>query len=154
MPLPRIHVGEPPRSGECVFSRSYPSRIERKQAVIDEIAAEFSARQWVDEADKIWLGLCLDEVVINAMLHGNEGDPDLEMTISLYQDGARWVLIVTDQGDGFTADALPDIDDSQSLLLEHGRGIRIMSEWLDDLVYYRQGAIAVLSRRIPVTGVP
>lgn len=153
MPVPPIHPGEPPRLGQCVFSRTHKSRIDRKQAIIDELTAEFTNRRWVGEEDLHWLQLCLDEVVVNAMLHGNEGDPDLEMVIALYRDGDRWVLIVADQGEGFSAAALPDIDDPQSLLLEHGRGIRIMGEWLDGLAYYRNGAVAVLSRRIAAPGV-
>lgn len=154
MPIPVIHAGEPPPAGQCVFSRTYPSRIERKQAVIDEVAAELISRKWVDEQDQPWLSLCLDEVVVNAMLHGNEGDPDLEVAVSLYRDGARWVLTVADQGEGFTPDCVPDLDDPQTLLLEHGRGIRIMGEWLDDLAFYRHGAVAMLSRRIPAGGGP
>jgi serine/threonine-protein kinase RsbW len=149
---PPIHAGEPPRSGTCVFARTYPSRIDRKQAIIDEVAAVLVERRWVTGDDLHWLNLCLDEVVVNAMLHGNEGDPDLDMGIALYEDGGRWVLIVTDQGEGFAADTLPDLDDPQSLLLEHGRGIRIMGEWLDELSYYRGGAAAVLIRRIAAPG--
>jgi serine/threonine-protein kinase RsbW len=149
---PPIHAGEPPRSGTCVFARTYPSRIDRKQAIIDEVAAVLVERHWVTGEDLHWLNLCLDEVVVNAMLHGNEGDPDLDMGIALYEDGGRWVLIVTDQGEGFAADTLPDLDDPQSLLLEHGRGIRIMCEWLDELSYYRGGAAAVLIRRIAAPG--
>jgi serine/threonine-protein kinase RsbW len=152
MAFPQIHSGEPSRPGHCVFARSYPSRIDRKQAIIDEIATEFTSRGWVGEEDLQWLYLCLDEVVVNAMLHGNEGDPDLMMSVSLYQDGDRWVLIVADQGDGFSTDVFTKMEDPQSLLLEHGRGIRIMCEWLDQIAYYRQGAVAVLSRRIPVSG--
>lgn len=143
-----IHAGEPPRSGECVFARTWPSRIDRKQAVIDAIAGEITGRGWVGGDDLHWLELCLDEVVVNAMLHGNEGDPDLDIAVALYHDGDAWTLIVSDQGDGFSAEALPDADDPASLLLEHGRGIRIMREWLDGLAYWRNGASAVLTRRI------
>lgn len=141
-----ISPGEPPRPGICLFARTYPSRVDRKQAVLDEIAHELMSRGWIKPDDEHWLSLCLDEVVVNAMLHGNEGDPDLDITVALYHDAARWVLIVSDQGDGFSADSLPDFDDPASLLLEHGRGIRIMREWLDDLLYYRNGACAVLAR--------
>ena len=149
MPIPSIFPSEPPCPGRRVFSRTHRSRIDRKQAIIDELTTEFTTRGWVGDEDQHWLQLCLDEVVVNAMLHGNEGDPDLDMTLALYEDGDRWVLIVADQGEGFTQQSLPDIDDPQSLLLEHGRGIRIMGEWLDSLEYYRHGAVAVLSRRIP-----
>lgn len=141
-----IRPGEPPREGACLFARTYPSRVDRKQAVLDEIARELTSRGWIGPDDEHWLALCLDEVVVNAMLHGNEGDPDLDISVALYQHAGRWVLIVCDQGEGFSATALPDFDDPGSLLLEHGRGIRIMREWLDDLVYYRNGACAVLSR--------
>jgi anti-sigma regulatory factor (Ser/Thr protein kinase) len=144
-----IHPGEPPRPGTCLFARAYPSRVDRKQVVLDEIARELLSRGWVLPEDEHWLALCLDEVVVNAMLHGNEGDPDLDITVALYHDPdrQRWVLLVSDLGDGFSAECLPDFDDPQSLLLEHGRGIRIMREWLDRLEYYRNGACALLARR-------
>jgi hypothetical protein len=32
-------------------------------------------------------------------------------------------------------------------MLEHGRGIRIMQEWLDELIYYHGGSFAWLARR-------
>ena len=50
-------------------------------------------------------------------------------------------------GAGFSAASVPDHEQPQSLMLEHGRGIRIMQEWLDELLYYRNGACAWLSRR-------
>ena len=152
MTMPVVHDGEPPRPGHCFFSCSYPSRIDRKQAFIDEVTAQFMVRSWISDGDRHWLQLCLDEVVVNAMLHGNQGDPDLKVEISLYQDGDHWLLIVSDEGEGFSLAELPDLEDPQSLLLEHGRGIRIMNEWLDRLAYYRHGASAVLSRRIAAPG--
>lgn len=146
MPL-RVLPDEPPRTGTCVFARRYPSRLDWKPAILDAIADEVGGRGWVLGEDLHWLHLCLDEVIVNAMLHGNEGDPELEIEVALYDDGDRWTLLIIDQGDGFELGNLPDLDDPETLLLEHGRGIRIMREWLDDLTYYRNGACALLSRR-------
>lgn len=152
MVAPAVHPGEPPRTGTCLFSNTYASRIDRKQAIIDEIAAQFEQHRLVPPEDLQWLHLCLDEVVVNAMLHGNEGDPDLLISVALYRDGGRWSLIVSDQGEGFDPGTVPDTDDPDTLLLEHGRGIRIMREWLDELAFYRHGATAVLIRRIAAPG--
>ncbi|MBA3685532.1 MAG: ATP-binding protein [Planctomycetes bacterium] len=147
MKPPPIVAAEPPDGGELVFARRWPSRVERKQAMLDELADVLVGRGWVSDDDREWLLLCLDEVLVNAMIHGNEGDPDLDVDVAIHAAGGRWRLTVCDRGDGFRGEELPDPDDSSSLLLEHGRGIRIMREWLDDLSYYRSGACAALTRR-------
>jgi anti-sigma B factor antagonist len=42
---------------------------------------------------------------------------------------------------------VPDADAPESLLLEHGRGIHIMKEWLDELTYFRDGACVYMARK-------
>lgn len=148
---PEVHPGEPPACGPVVFARSWPSRVDRKQDYLDELADALIGRGWVAAADREWLGLCLDEVLVNAMLHGNEGDPRLPIEVALHDAGAQWVLLVADRGEGFRPGDVPDIEDPESLLLEHGRGIRIMGEWLDRLAYYRGGSTALLARRKTAT---
>lgn len=142
-----MRVGEWSPPDEPVLSRTLPSRLDLKQAAIDEVADLLVGRGWVAEADRPWLVLCLDEAITNAMLHGNEGDPRLEVAIVVARDGPRWQVAVSDRGDGFTAAAVPDPDDPESLLLEHGRGIRLMRSWLDALTYWRRGATVVMARR-------
>jgi serine/threonine-protein kinase RsbW len=145
-PLP-IHFGEPPSVPSVVIERVWPSRIDLKQQIMDELVDLLISRGWVAEDDRAWLYLCFDEVVVNAMLHGNEGDPRLEVTLTVRADDQRWVVTVADQGEGFSESAIPDPAQPESLMLEHGRGIRIMQEWLDDLSYYRGGSVAWLARR-------
>jgi len=143
----RILPGPPPALAHCVFKRSWPSRIDLKQEIMDALAGQLIGRGWVAEDDRQWLFLCLDEALVNAMLHGNEGDPALEIEVAVLCDAVCWALVVSDQGAGFSAASVPDHEQPQSLMLEHGRGIRIMQEWLDELLYFRNGACAWLSRR-------
>lgn len=145
-PLP-IHPEDPPAQPRVVYERVWPSRIDLKQQIMDELVDLLIGRGWVLEDDRAWLYLCFDEVVVNAMLHGNEGDPRLEVTLTVRADDHRWVVTVADQGEGFSESAIPDPAQPESLMLEHGRGIRIMQEWLDDLSYYRGGSVAWLARR-------
>ncbi len=142
-----IFPGHPPAVPPVLLERCWPSRIDLKQQIMDEIADLLISRGWVAEDDRSWLYLCFDEVVVNAMLHGNEGDPRLEIELTVRVDDRRWVVTVSDQGDGFVETAIPDESQPESLLLEHGRGIRLMQEWLDELIYYQQGSLAWLSRR-------
>lgn len=142
-----MRLGEWQPAGEVVFRRSWPSRLDLKQEVMDTLAGQLASRGWVAAEDRSWLVLCLDEAVTNAMLHGNEGDPRLDIETAVACDGRKWQVAVSDRGDGFTMASIPDPDDPDSLLLEHGRGIRLMRAWLGSLTYWRRGATVVLSRR-------
>ena len=141
-----IKAGEPPALPPTVFERSWPSRMDLKQEIMDEVVELLIGKGWVAEDDRAWLYLCFDEVVVNAMLHGNEGDPRLAVVLSVRADDRQWVVTVADQGEGFSEAAIPDQSQSECLLLEHGRGIRIIQEWLDELTYYRGGSMAWLAR--------
>lgn len=142
-----ILPGEPPWPADCRLRRRVPSRLDLKQPVMDEIADLLITQGWVTEDERPWIYLCLDEALVNAMLHGHEGDPRLEVEIAVHVDAARWIITVADQGEGFVASSVPDHEQPESLMLEHGRGIRIMQEWLDELMYYRAGRCAWLARR-------
>ena len=142
-----MRQGEWQPAGEVVFRRSWPSRLDAKQEAMDLITEEIVGRGWVTPDDRPWLVLCLDEAITNGMLHGNEGDPRLDVEVALAVDAKRWQLAVSDQGGGFTSSEVPDPEDPESLLLEHGRGIRLMRAWLSSLTYWRRGATVVLSRR-------
>jgi len=146
-----VQPGPAPCLGEVILHRQWPSRLDVKDEIIAVLSAALLDRGWVLSDDEPWLALCLDEVVVNAMLHGNEGDPYLTIDVHLFQHQDRWCLHVADHGEGFSPAQVPDSEDPDSLLLEHGRGIRIMSEWLDRLTFYRNGATAVLERRIEPT---
>ena len=141
-----MKAGEPPALPPTVFERSWPSRMDLKQEIMDEVVELLIGKGWVAEDDRAWLYLCFDEAVVNAMLHGNEGDPRLEVVLSVRVDERHWVVTVADQGDGFSEAAIPDQSQPESLLLEHGRGICIMQEWLDELTYYHGGSLAWLAR--------
>jgi anti-sigma regulatory factor (Ser/Thr protein kinase) len=142
-----MRQGEWQPVGEVVFRRSWPSRLDAKQEAMDVLAEVMTGAGWVAAEDRSWLVLCLDEAVTNAMLHGNEGDPRLAIDVAVAIDGRRWQLAISDQGPGFSMASIPDPDNPASLLLEHGRGIRLMRAWLGSLTYWRRGATVVLSRR-------
>ncbi len=148
MSVVTIRSGPPPASGVSLATATWPARLDRKQEMIDTCAGWLGERGWVGAEDADWLVMCLDEAFVNAIIHGDEGDPRLTVHAELRRDDATWVLLITDEGEGFAADQLPDPEDPGSLLLEHGRGVLMLLSWLDKLRYYRGGATAWLQRRI------
>jgi anti-sigma regulatory factor (Ser/Thr protein kinase) len=110
------------------------------------VAQAMIERDLILGAEREWLTLCAAEALINAMVHGNEADPELAVEVALEADAARWRLRIHDQGDGFSLAAIPSSDDTGAFVREHGRGIRLLRSWLDRLAYFDRGATAVLER--------
>ncbi len=140
--------GPAPEPGELIDRWCFASRMDGKDPVIAAISQHLRDRAWVTAEDEHWLALVLEEVLVNAMFHGNEGDPSLEVVVELRLDGQRWVLTVRDHGSGFTVDNLPRLSEPDALLLEHGRGIVIMDSWVDELSYYEDGRVVLLAKRL------
>lgn len=144
--LRHVDPGEPPAGGRQVFCRSWPSRADLREDILAEVAATLTVPGWVLEQDQAWLRLCLDEALTNALYHGNEGDPHLLVTVTVAVDERDWRVLVADQGNGFEARQVPGQNCQADLEREHGRGIRLMQEWLDALRYWRGGRVVELVR--------
>jgi serine/threonine-protein kinase RsbW len=137
----------PPMLTDVLFDRSVPSELGCKEPLSEALATLMQERGMIGSDDLHWLALCLDEALTNAILHGNEADETVPVRVRLAQTTETWTIQIDDQGDGFDPDDVPDQDESSALLLEHGRGIHLMREWLDTLTYYRHGATIVMTRK-------
>ena len=87
--------------------------------------------------------LALREALNNAVVHGNRLDARklVHVRCRCKVGNGIW-LIVSDQGQGFDAEAIPDLVDVENLEAEHGRGIRLMKSAMDE-VSFQQGGIEV-----------
>jgi serine/threonine-protein kinase RsbW len=79
--------------------------------------------------------LALEEAVINAIKHGNELDDTKKVTISFSIDDNLAVITVGDEGEGFDPNAIPDPTDEAGLLATSGRGIALITAYMDDHHY-------------------
>ena len=87
--------------------------------------------------------LALREALNNAVVHGNRQDARklVHVRCRCKVGNGIW-LIVSDQGQGFDADASPDLVDVENSESEHGRGIHLMKSAMDE-VSFQQGGIEV-----------
>jgi serine/threonine-protein kinase RsbW len=93
--------------------------------------------------------LALREALNNAVVHGNRLDAHKLVHVRCrckVGDGIR--LIVSDQGQGFDADAIPDLVDVENLEAEHGHGIQLMKSAMDEVSFQHRGTEVHMSKRI------
>lgn len=79
--------------------------------------------------------LSLEEAITNAIRHGNRQDPDKQVHVICRVDTSRIEVIVTDQGDGFDPDAVPDPTLEEFLERPSGRGVMLMRSYLSVCQY-------------------
>jgi len=86
--------------------------------------------------------LALEEAMINAVKHGNGNDRHKRVTVRYCVTPEQTVILVRDQGEGFTPECVPDPTRPDRLPLPNGRGIMLMRAYMTDL-YYRAGGTEV-----------
>lgn len=87
------------------------------------------------------------EAVNNAILHGNKGDASKMVTVNFTADGNMFDVTVTDEGEGFRYNSLPDPTDPANIENLHGRGVFIMKSLADTIEYNDAGNEVKMSFR-------
>lgn len=91
-------------------------------------------------SDPLTLRLCLEELLHNAMEHGNRGDRTKKVYITVKAEPKRAVIRVRDEGEGFDyRGVISGNDDHEEILSERGRGLLIVSHYADELKFNREG---------------
>jgi serine/threonine-protein kinase RsbW len=82
---------------------------------------------------------CLNEVVNNAIVHGNKLDPDKKVIVNVEIEGKRILWTITDEGKGFDYVHLADPTAPENLENLSGRGVFIIKMLADQCVFNTAG---------------
>ena len=93
----------------------------------------------LSEAAVFDIRLCLEEALINAMKYGNALRKDLEVQLEVEGSPEEVRSTVQDQGPGFDPKKLPDCTQENNLYRNHGRGVYLMHQLLDEVRYNEKG---------------
>jgi len=86
------------------------------------------------------------EAVNNAILHGNKSQQNKDVTLSLQIEDKDFIkFIITDQGEGFDYNNLPDPTAPENIEKIGGRGIFLIRQLCDDLSFDDNGKMVILS---------
>lgn len=130
------------------FCELIPGTLTALEAILEKVMAVVKtlccAPEEIDEIE-----LALREALANAVLHGNQGDPDKKVVVACFceceADGGL-LLVVQDEGAGFDPARVPDPTSAETIYSAHGRGIFLMRQFMDD-VRYRNGGKEVELRK-------
>lgn len=85
------------------------------------------------------------EAVNNAILHGNKENITKRVKITFQELEEIYQLIISDEGNGFDYEQVPDPCDPANLIKESGRGIFIMKQYASAVSFLNGGSTVILS---------
>ncbi len=116
------------------ISISIPSLSENIRIVESFID---NAKEKFDLNDDIYgnIMIAVTESVNNAIIHGNQGNKEKNVFLSLNMEDNTIVFNVSDEGQGFDYNALPDPTAPENIDKPGGRGIFLMKALSDELSF-------------------
>lgn len=127
---------------------SFASKSENITAVeqmIEEVCEELTLKE--DLYGNILISLT--EAVTNAIHHGNSGIAEKQVVVEFKVNKKDFSFMVKDQGKGFDYYNLPDPTDPKNIDKPNGRGVFLMRNLADDIVFHDGGSTVELIFKLP-----
>jgi len=123
-----------------------PSKIQAISPLVDRLMRLIEGAQCVP-GKEFEIEMALREALENAVVHGNQEDPERKVHIRCRcQPGKEISIVVTDQGKGFDFEKTVGNGITTDPDSEHGRGIQLMKAYMDD-VHFELGGSEVHIRK-------
>ncbi len=127
-------------ASETSISRS--AVVESKPSAVEKqwtwILPKLKAHNF-NEEDIFAVHLAMEEAFINAVRHGNKMDPQKEVKIDYLVDEGKVEISMTDEGQGFDPDVVPDPRCGENLYKTGGRGLLLIRSYMDVVEFNNRG---------------
>ena len=115
---------------------STSSNIVIAEKLIDDVCLKYE----VDEDNYGNILIAVTEAVNNAINHGNQQDPTKKVYMEVdYLPDRSLKFTITDEGEGFDYDLLPDPTDPENIEKISGRGVFLMKNLADSIEFSNEG---------------
>lgn len=110
-----------------VYQKEFPSTTAAVAETLTEALDALTNRGWCKSDSTFSIRLCLEEALVNAVVHGNQNEPARTVRIHICEDGERCRICVHDEGEGFDPETVKMADCSEL----GGRGVCLIKEFMD-----------------------
>jgi len=111
-------------------------RIPEVESLIDKVSEELGLNE--DHYGNILIAVT--EAVNNAIIHGNKYSDSKKVKVEVVKNGSEIVFTVSDEGAGFDYMNLPDPTAPENIEKPDGRGIFLMKNLSDGVVFDSNGS--------------
>jgi len=125
----------------------FPSKVENI-ALVEKLVDTVCESLRINEDYYGNILIALTEAVNNAIQHGNNHDPAKHITVAYINKPEQICFTVADEGGGFNFENLPDPTDPENIEKPHGRGVFLMRNLADEVVFHQNGSIVELNFRV------
>ena len=135
-----------------IIKRSFESYLGNVEIVISEIL-EFLNNNInnLSKEDFLDLKLILNELILNAVIHGNNQDITKMVDIILEIKNDNIIeATISDEGDGYNYKEVMVKYNDTSLLDESGRGMLIVSSLIDNISFNDRGNIVNFTKKVNI----
>jgi len=120
-------------------------RTEELEPLLNELHASLAALDF-SRSDCGGVCLALEEAVVNALKHGNQGDACKCVLVSFRADAESVLVRVEDEGQGFDPASVPDPTAPENLDKPSGRGQALMRFYVSWVCYRGRGNTLILCK--------
>ena len=117
---------------------SFPS-VADNIGLVEKLINEICASYQISEDYYGNILVAVTEAVNNAIQHGNRLDPGKKVDLSFTSGDNVLAFEVSDQGDGFNFDSLPDPTNPENIEKPNGRGVFLMRHLADKVLFSNSG---------------
>ena len=121
-----------------LYTLQLPSKPE-SITLLENLIEQIADKHQVSEDTFANMMTCLNEIAINAIVHGNKLDESKKVIVNAEVDPKRVIWTVTDEGPGFDYDHLPDPTAMENIENLTGRGVFIVKQLADQCVFNSKG---------------
>ena len=142
-------TGAPPPPGNVVWERELPSDASLLSAFVVRTMEFCKCEGFVvftSSEEENQLAICLREALQNAVQHGNGNDFSKMVSLKPFTGQDSWGFIIGDQGSGFDPASLVQPTSDEGLLRESGRGVGLMSHYMDSVEYFENGKVVFMTK--------
>ena len=123
------------QSGESMtepfFHRQFPSTTAAVAKALTEAMEALEDCSWCNPDNTFPIRLCLEEALVNAVVHGNQNEPSRCVTLRIFNEGDSCRICVHDEGAGFDPESIEMADCTQL----GGRGVCLIKEYMEDVSF-------------------
>ncbi|MFC1737879.1 ATP-binding protein [Planctomycetota bacterium] len=119
------------------FSKVISNNLSASESVCEKIIAELGDSGF-NQDDIFAVHLALGEAFLNSVIHGNQMDADKKIRVEYLISSDKVEISVSDEGEGFNPDLVPDPRYGENLYKIEGRGLLIIKSYMDVVKFNEQ----------------